>query len=54
MVPMEERVRIDDKVASAVLNASSGFGTAPAGSGSSRTDNTQQVSSDAEVGSLNL
>jgi hypothetical protein len=51
---MEERVRIDDKVASAILNASSGFETVTAPAGSSRTDNTQQVSSDAEVGSLNL
>ena len=46
-IDMEERVKIEDKVASAVLNASSGVGSTP--SQSSRADNAQQ-SIDAEVG----
>ena len=45
---MEERVKIEDKVASAVLNAASGNGPFP--NKSSRADDAQQVSSDAEVG----
>jgi hypothetical protein len=41
---MEERVKIEDKVASAILNVSSGSGVE-----SSRADDAHRVSSDAEV-----
>lgn len=41
---MKERVKIEDKVASAILNLSSGSGVE-----SSRADDTLQVSGDAEV-----
>ena len=41
---MEERVKIEDRVASAILNFASGSGVE-----SSRADDAQQVSSDAEV-----
>jgi hypothetical protein len=43
-IAMEERVRIEDNVASAVLNAAAG---GPAESGG---DNAQDTRSDAEVG----
>jgi hypothetical protein len=49
---MEERVKIEDKVASAVLNASSGIG--PTSAESSRANDAQRVSSDAKVGFLIL
>jgi hypothetical protein len=47
LIAMEERVKIEDKVASAILNAASSNGPAPAES--PRADDAQQVSSDAEV-----
>jgi hypothetical protein len=47
-IDMEERVKIEDKVASAVLKTSPGIGFTPAES--SRADDAQPVSSDAEVG----
>ena len=43
---MEERVKIEDRVASAILNFASGTRS---GVESSRADDAQQVSSDAEV-----
>jgi hypothetical protein len=46
-IAMEERVKIEDKVASAVLNAASENGPAPAES--PRADDAQQVPSDAVV-----
>jgi hypothetical protein len=47
-ISMEERVKIEDEVASAVLNAaSSNAGPTPANS--PRADDAQQVSDDAEV-----
>ena len=50
---MEERVKIEDKVATAVLNAASQAGTGN-DLESSRADDARQVSGDAEVSFLFL
>jgi hypothetical protein len=44
VIAMDERVRIEDKVASALLNAAAGSSTAESGD-----DNAEEVPSDVEV-----